>query len=80
MSSGQNAVETHMAVYSIKSALKNLSALRLSSARTLPFDHIAHAGMSFGGSGWCGLGCDYGGIKNYYNPFISATSRCAGDF
>ena len=74
----QNAVETHMAVYSIKSALKNLSALRLSSARTLPFDHIAHASMSFGGRG--GAGCDYGGIKNYYNPFISATSRCAGDF
>lgn len=74
----QNAVETHMAVYSIKSALKNLSALRLSSARTLPFDHIAHAGMSFGGRS--GAGCDYGGIKNYYNPLVPATCRCAGDF
>ena len=74
----QNAVETHMAVYSIKSALKNLSALRLSFVRVLPSDHIVHAGMSFGGRG--GAGCDYGGIKNYYNPLVPATCRCAGDF
>lgn len=62
MPSEQNAVETHTAVYSIKSALKNLSALRVLSARTLSSDPVAHAGMLLGGRG--GEGCDYGGKKN----------------